>query len=53
MNTLTITLDEEQLESLIALMDYAIEGQRIAKNIQHLDAALAAGIDAAGGDDNE
>ena len=48
-NTLTLTLSEDQVAALIDLMNFAIEGQRIAKNIQHLDAALAAGINAANG----
>jgi hypothetical protein len=50
-NALTITLSEEQLESLIALMNFAIEGKRIADEIRHLDAALASAINAANGGD--
>jgi hypothetical protein len=47
-NALTITLSEDQVAALIDLMNFAIEGKRIADEIRHLDAALASAINAAG-----
>jgi hypothetical protein len=48
-NTLPITLSEDQVAALIDLMNFAIEGKRIADEIRHLDAALASAINAANG----
>ena len=50
--TLTINLTAEQILALTHLMSWAIEGRAVADGIPLLDAALAAAIDAAGGDDD-
>jgi len=49
--TITVKLDSDQVQAMIELLDWAIEGVGIigAPKIRSIDAALAAGINAATG----
>jgi hypothetical protein len=51
--TITVKLDSDQVQAMIELLDWAIEGAGIigAPKIRSIDAALAAGINAATGGD--